>query len=350
MNHQNTHHDIQITDAELLQSTTTSIPPISSLINTIQSMPLSLEYNVNTINPTLIDFSLLDPQRQNRDHDELEHKGACMDGSLLSDYPVGMNQLNSSSSSSSSIPSISSLISGIHPAQLTNDYNINQINPTFGGYDNPFQNGENSSMLNDFSLHKKLERKSIQNMSKTTKDNSPDKGSNNTQVEISNTSRNTVAKRAKKTHSMHENDFNNEKYESLANLNSTLDLLVAVSCQINERNQLNKKETKSYQLENGYGDTKFIDNSQSDSVNHNQHLSAEKSKTKLQRAKSLPQSAIDIMIEYFDAHSEHPYPSIEDRRKMSLDGMLAYILIKFEAKISNYFSRKPYCLFFLLRS
>ena len=327
MNQQNNHDDIQITDAELLQSTPTSIPPISSLISNIQSIPLSVEYNVNTINPTLIDFSLLDHQRHNPGQDELEHKGDDLDSSPLSDDPVGMNQMTlSSSSSSSSIPSISSLVSSIHSTQLANEYNINQINPTFGVYGNSFQISDESAILNDFSLHKKLERKSLQPLSNPSKvttqiqENSSDAGSTNADCHLSNADRNVAAKKAIKAHSMDASEFNSEKYESLANLNSTLDLLVAVSCQINERNQL-KKETKSYPLENDCSNTNFNVQSESTNQNQNQNLGADKSKAKLQRAKSLPQSAIDIMIEYFDAHSEHPYPSLEDRRKMSVEGM-----------------------------
>ena len=69
MNHQSNHDEIQIVNAELLQSRSNSIPPISSLISNIQTIPLSVDYNSNTINPSLIDFSLLD-QSQHQDHQE----------------------------------------------------------------------------------------------------------------------------------------------------------------------------------------------------------------------------------------------------------------------------------------
>jgi hypothetical protein len=327
MNHQSNHDEIQIVNAELLQSRSNSIPPISSLISNIQTIPLSVDYNSNTINPSLIDFSLLD-QSQHQDHQEPDQEIINEDDSALSDDLVVINQ-TSSSSSATSIPSISSLINAIQPTQLTNDYSINQINPTFTDYENIYPIGDNA-LSDDFSLSKKLERNSLHVSTKTNKivtsiqNISPQNtGSINTDFNLSNTGKSVALKKVKKVHQIHANDFNSEKFESLANLNSTLDLLVAVSCQINERNQL-KKDTKPIQLENNSVDTKFLDNVQSVLVHDNQiegEVCNDKNKAKLQRAKSLPQSAIDIMIEYFDAHSDHPYPSIEDRRKMSVEGI-----------------------------
>ena len=102
--------------------------------------------------------------------------------------------------------------------------------------------------------------------------------------------------------------FTSENMDSMAHLNSTLDLLVAVSCQINETNQL-KKEANS------------LVNKNNDNVVEQQHsIDNEDTHAKSKRTKSLPQAAIDIMMEYFDAHIEKPYPSIEDRRKMSIQG------------------------------
>jgi len=328
MNHQSNHDEVQIVNAELLQSRSNSIPPISSLISNIQPIPLSADYNSHTINPSLIDFSLLD-QSQDQDHHEPDQEIINEDDSPLSDELVVINQA-SSSSSATSIPSISSLINAIQPTQLTNDYNINQITPTFTDYDaNIYPIGDNA-LTDDYGLNKKLERNSLHPSTKTNKvvtsiqNISPQNtGSINADFNISNTGKSVAMKKVKKVHQIHANDFTSEKYESLANLNSTLDLLVAVSCQINERNQL-KKDATPIQLESNSVDTKFLDNVQNVHV-HDSQIEGEgcndKNKAKLQRAKSLPQSAIDIMIEYFDAHSDHPYPSIEDRRKMSVEGI-----------------------------
>jgi hypothetical protein len=110
----------------------------------------------------------------------------------------------------------------------------------------------------------------------------------------------------------------------LANLNSTLDLLVAVSCQINERNEFdNKKKGSRYK--------KFVQDDVAkpfpSSHNESKTLKSEK-KTKLKGPKSLPESAIEIMIEYFEAHAGHPYPSLEDRKLLALQGKISENQVK----------------------
>ena len=162
----------------------------------------------------------------------------------------------------SSIPSISSLISNIQSIQsipLTNDCGSNLINSDFSNYP-----------LDDFNYQKKVDKKTpsipIQSKQKQNKSRNNDIISSSNDVESQYMpKKHTLLKRMpmdKETFVskdanknilcsspllLHSNTFTNENIDSMANLNSTLDLLVAVSCQINETNQLKKEEEKRFQ-------------------------------------------------------------------------------------------------------
>lgn len=294
MNH---HDENQMLDTEIIQTSSSSIPSISSLISNIQSLPLSSDYSMNQINPTVIDFSLLNHTDES-----------------------SLNELEINQANSTSIPSISSLINNIQPLPLSNQYHMgmNQSQTLPADYSS-FPVDET---ISEFSCHRKIERKNPPIMS-ASKNKSFIKANLNHMdcPKMSQNKTNDEHNAAKKSRSvsLQGSDFNSEKYESLANLNSTLDLLVAVSCQINERNNYIKEHKEHEQsLVSGA----HISNTHHNMITPNGKVKSADKKVKMQRAKSLPQSAIDIMIEYFDSHSDHPYPSTEDRRKMSIEGKL----------------------------